>query len=189
MPFALAGAAFVLEQAPPARPSRLPERERRAILHEGSVTEGDLAAAEIAVQSGEFQQELILAFIVGLAASYMDATAAERLKVPVERLEDIYDDGKLIGRTNGDTTATPMWEFDADTSDGLLPHSKEIIAADAPMYYWSFGEAIYDPQAALRGVSPLSPARWLSERLEPQAVIDLLRGHEPSPQFFEANRE
>lgn len=169
--FAFLHLVTALRQMPPVTTVRLSAAQLRSVISEGSISEKDIHRAEESVASGDFTFELLGQVLIGLASSFGDGEVKELLGIDRSSVDKLYDDGRLIGRTAGGVTATPSWLFDTAQPDGLIPHSKEVLAADSPLYNTSFGQSIYRPMPTLRTRAPLSPRAWLSEGHDPSAVV------------------
>lgn len=180
--FAFAYLTEVLRDAPPATEVRLPASQRDALLADGRVTEAELADAEDGIRTGRFTLELLEHALLALASFVFDDELLATLGATPSDLDDLYEEGRMVGRSFGPVTVTPRWLIDTAQPDGLIPHSQEVLRADAPEYLLSFGRAVYEPHGSLRGSAPMTPKNWLSEGHEVNTVAALLAFREPAEQ-------
>lgn len=168
--------AFLATVAPVTRPEAKTDEEQHEYLVElGVFTQEQLTQTKCELKRGSLQLHAIESWLSAAWDTKSFASAARFLHVSEDDLRGAVAERRVIAVEIGGELRFPSWQFNSRPVGDVLPHLAELIPAIEQRWgRRSMGRFFGTRQEDLVGEGRKTPAAWLEDGGDPQAVRDLI---------------
>ncbi|WP_123292531.1 hypothetical protein [Curtobacterium sp. PhB78] len=176
--YLLRGLSTLIETLEPIRPHDPNVDDQRAALIElGVFTEQSFAETQREVDRGELRLQEIKTWLTAARDTRSLRSIARFLHLSEDEVRAEVAKHRLVAVDIGGELRFPTWQLNTRPVGRVLPHLPDLIPALEQRWDWiSMGGFFTTRQEDLYGEGRKTPAAWLEDGGDPEAVRDIVEG-------------
>ena len=174
--YLLHGLVTLIETLEPIRPHDPSDDDQRAVLVElGVFTKQSFAETQREVDRGELRLHEIKTWLTAARDTRSLRSIARFLHLSEDEVRAEVAKHRLVAVDIGGELRFPTWQLNTRPVGRVLPHLPELVPALEQRWDWiSMGGFFTTRQEDLYGEGRKTPAAWLEDGGDPEAVRDLV---------------